>query len=210
MTDNVKHKDKIFAYVVMGIYLLILCWIILFKLADSIERIPSIRAINLIPLYYDQISGSLFHIREVLDNVLIFIPAGFYFAAFNKRKAVLGIVLCALLSLGFEVTQWIFALGASDITDLITNTVGGTLGVILYLILRKIFKGKEVKIVSVIGALKFFYGVYFGIIYRKQIDVELYETRLLADVIELDTTNRVNTYLYKVHMHLCCGKEACK
>ena len=58
-----------------------------------------------------------------------------------------------MLSLVFEVAQWIFALGASDITDLITNTVGGALGTILYVSLRKLFKGKEVKIVSIIGAV---------------------------------------------------------
>ena len=153
MKDEMKRKEKIFSYIVMGIYLLLLCWIILFKLADSIERIPSMRAINLIPFHYDQISGSMFHIEEVLYNVLVFIPAGFYFAAFNKKKAVWGIVLCALLSLGFEVTQWIFALGASDITDLITNTVGGALGTLLYIILGKVLKGKEIKIVSIIGAV---------------------------------------------------------
>ena len=35
-------KEKAFAYVVTGIYLLFLCWLVLFKLADSIDKIPSI------------------------------------------------------------------------------------------------------------------------------------------------------------------------
>ena len=48
-----KRKEKIFAYIVMGIYLLFLCWLILFKLADSINKIPSMRGINLIPFHYD-------------------------------------------------------------------------------------------------------------------------------------------------------------
>ena len=150
--QEMKQK-KIFAYIVMGIYLLLLCWIILFKLADSIDKIPSMREINLIPFHYDKLSGSKFHFTEVLLNVMIFIPAGFYFSAFSKKNAAWGIVFCALLSLVFEVAQWIFALGASDITDLITNTVGGALGTILYVSLRKLFKGKEVKIVSIIGAV---------------------------------------------------------
>ncbi len=148
-----KKKDKIFVYIVMGIYLFFLCWLILFKLADSIDKIPSRRSINLIPFYYDQLSGSRFHMVEVLYNVIVFVPAGFYFTAFSKKKATWGILLCAILSLVFEVIQWIFALGSSDITDLITNTIGGALGGIMYVVLKKLFKGKEVRIVSIIGAV---------------------------------------------------------
>ncbi|MBZ6006972.1 VanZ family protein [Paraclostridium bifermentans] len=44
------------------------------------------------------------------------------------------------VSLLFEVTQFIFGLGASDITDLINNTLGGAIGILIYFILIKIFK----------------------------------------------------------------------
>ena len=70
-----------------------------------------------------------------------------------RKKIMSGILLSAVLSLCFEVLQWIFALGASDITDLITNTIGGILGVVLFFILGKLFKGREVLIVSIIGAI---------------------------------------------------------
>ena len=153
MNENAKQKNIIFAYIVMGIYLLFLSWLILFKLADSIDKIPSMRSINLIPFHYDQLSGSRFHVNEVFYNALVFIPAGFYFSAFSKRSVVWGIVSCAMLSLGFEITQWIFALGASDITDLITNTSGGFLGLGLFFITHKLFKGNEILIVSIIGAV---------------------------------------------------------
>ena len=150
-----KRKEKIFAYIVMGIYLLFLCWLILFKLADSINKIPSMRGINLIPFHYDhdQIAKSRFHFNEVLYNTIIFIPAGFYFTVMGKKKFLSGIVLSALLSLSFETLQWIFALGASDITDLIMNTVGGAIGAGTYWVSEKLFKGNEVKIISIIGAI---------------------------------------------------------
>ena len=150
-----KRKEKIFAYIVMGIYLLFLCWLILFKLADSINKIPSMRGINLIPFHYDhdQIAESRFHFNEVLYNTIVFIPAGFYFTVMGKKKFLSGIVLSALLSLSFETLQWIFALGASDITDLIMNTVGGAIGAGTYWVSAKLFKGNEVKIISIIGAI---------------------------------------------------------
>ena len=134
-------KEKVFAYVVMGIYLLFLCWLVLFKLADSIDKIPSMRGINLIPFHYDQLSNTRFHQMEVLYNILVFVPAGFFFSAFGKRKIISGIIVSAMLSLCFEILQWIFALGASDITDLITNTVGGTVGTFLFLLWGNYLRG---------------------------------------------------------------------
>lgn len=62
-------KEKAFAYVVMGIYLLFLCWLVLFKLADSIDKIPFMRGINLSPFHYDQLSNTRFHQMEVLYNI---------------------------------------------------------------------------------------------------------------------------------------------
>ncbi|MCR4649087.1 MAG: VanZ family protein [Lachnospiraceae bacterium] len=150
---NEKEKGRILAYIVMGIYLLLLCWLILFKLADNINKIPSMRGINLIPFYYDQLARTQFHLREVLYNIVVFVPAGFYFTFLGKKKVVFGIAFSALLSLCFEILQWIFALGASDITDLITNTAGGIIGSVVFFITNKLFKGHEILIVSIIGAI---------------------------------------------------------
>lgn len=146
-------KEKVFAYVVMGIYLLFLCWLVLFKLADSIDKIPSMRGINLIPFHYDQLANTRFHRMEILYNILVFVPTGFFFSAFGKRKVISGIIASAILSLCFEILQWIFALGASDITDFITNTAGGALGTFLFFAMGKLFKGHQVRIVCIIGAI---------------------------------------------------------
>lgn len=148
-----KRKEQIMAYIVMGIYMLFLCWVILFKLADSIDKIPSRRGINLIPFYYDQFSGTTLQKNDILFNIALFVPVGFYFTVFKKGKIVSGILLSALLSLLFEIVQWIFSLGSSDITDLITNIMGGIIGTLMFIILNKLSKGREVKIVNIIGAV---------------------------------------------------------
>ena len=148
-----KQKGIILAYIVFVVYLFFLCWLILFKLADSPEKIPSMRGINLIPFYYDQLAGSRFQLNEILYNVFIFVPVGFFFSALGKKMIISGIMYSALLSFGFEVLQWCFSLGASDITDLITNIAGGALGAGLFFVLGKLFKGKEVIAVSIIGAI---------------------------------------------------------
>ena len=148
-----KQKGIILTCIVLVVYLVFLCWLILFKLADSPEKIPSMRGINLIPFHYDQLAGSRFQLNEVLYNVFVFVPVGFFFSALGKKKIVSGIMYSALLSLCFEVLQWCFSLGASDITDLITNIAGGALGASIFLVLEKLLKGKEVIVVSIIGAI---------------------------------------------------------
>src|SRR5699024_7728970 len=58
----------------------------------------------------------------------------------------------ASVSLLFEVLQFVFAIGASDITDFIGNTLGGMVGIGVYFILCKIFKEKQ-KINKVLNVL---------------------------------------------------------
>lgn len=90
-----------------------------FKLSVSIDQLPHFRSINLIPFYYP--NKTTYQIREVLDNLIIFIPFGLYLKTLNinsDRTIFLGF----LLSISLELSQYIFCLGASDITDLITNT----------------------------------------------------------------------------------------
>lgn len=68
----------------------------------------------------------------------MFIPLGIYVGMFLKKlKWYENIVIIALISLAFEVSQYIFAIGASDITDIITNTAGGSIGIGIYLIIKR-------------------------------------------------------------------------
>ena len=59
-------------HILFTIYLFLVIWIILFKLSVSIDQLPHFRSINLIPFYYP--NKTTYQIREVLDNLIIFIP----------------------------------------------------------------------------------------------------------------------------------------
>ena len=137
-------------HILFTIYIFLVIWIILFKLSVSIEQLPHFRSINLIPFYYPNKTG--YQIREILDNVIIFIPFGIYLKTLNinsSRTVFLGF----LLSLSLELSQYIFCMGASDITDLITNTTGALVGVGLYYLLKKIFKEKTNKNILVLASI---------------------------------------------------------
>lgn len=159
-----KLCSKKWTYGVFGLYLLFLIWLVLFKLATDPAQIPSQRGINLVPFYYDQENGV--HWKEVLYNVLIFVPAGFYFAAFfQKKNILLGTAAAAAISLFFEISQWVFSIGATDITDLITNTAGGFCGVALFWVLGKVAKNHRMTIANTVGAvLEILFGALLALL----------------------------------------------
>lgn len=147
-----NKKEKTVTYIVFGVYMLLLIWLVLFKFATSIEEIPCLRGINLVPFHYDQ--ENAVHIREIFYNVIVFIPAGFYLSAiFAKKHIFLGTAAAAALSLLFEMIQWVFSIGASDITDIITNTFGGFCGMLLFWIMGKIMFRYRMKIINILGII---------------------------------------------------------
>ncbi len=76
--------------------------------------------------------GSRLFIKNVLGNIIMFVPYGFfvsYYLDLKKPNAVL--VLVILLSLSIETTQLIIG-RVFDIDDIILNTLGGLVGFFLY------------------------------------------------------------------------------
>jgi glycopeptide antibiotics resistance protein len=85
---------------------------------------------------------------------------GVYVQIFKKdwKKTTKCLVIfgCGFL---FEVVQFIFAIGASDITDLMMNTFGGIIGIIFCIIMRKIAPKKFISIINISGMLIEFTGI---------------------------------------------------
>ena len=117
------------ARVVLGLYLLLLAWVVLLKMhTGDLGDLSGRRALNLVPFGG---TGDVHGLgsQELAINVLAFIPLGVlvYLAA---RRRSLGRMLLPIVgtALMFEVVQYAFGIGASDITDLLTNTAGGLFG----------------------------------------------------------------------------------
>ena len=74
---------------------------------------------------------------NTLGNVFLFMPLGACLVVMgqNSRRVRFGrggtILLAMMLSLGIEITQYIFSLGFSDVDDLVFNTLGASLGAFL-------------------------------------------------------------------------------
>ena len=140
-----KRKRKFGVSVLFLIYLALLVWIILFKLQFNINDLDTVRSINLIPFYYDKEIGTAFHLKEVLENLLIFVPMGIYLQMLLPKCRFHGkLIIIAGTSLLLEGAQYVLAIGRSDITDVLTNTVGGLLGLIVYLMVARLI-GNRIK-----------------------------------------------------------------
>lgn len=135
-------------------YLAALVWIILFKFQLSFENFGHMRNVNLVPFAGSVIVNGEIYIGEIVDNVMAFIPFGILISALWKEKTVCKRILPVfLVSLLFEVLQYVLALGASDITDLITNTLGGCIGIGIFFIFSKVFKEKTNLVINIISMI---------------------------------------------------------
>jgi glycopeptide antibiotics resistance protein len=119
----------------LALYILILLWIVLFKLKFNISSVfdHRHRSLNLIPFAApSKVNGSV-NYGEMIMNCLFFIPFGLLLNVNFKQPGFLSrLTFIFCFSLAVEIIQYVFAIGASDITDVITNTFGGFLGLILY------------------------------------------------------------------------------
>ncbi|ERI06571.1 VanZ family protein [Atopobium sp. oral taxon 810] len=150
--SNSKQGKGIIAVFIF--YLVLLVWVVLLKTQFSLADLSTTRHINLIPFYYEEETSG--HLREVIDNVLIFIPFGIYMrVAFRQLPIGTSILIIALTSFVFETLQFVLSIGASDVTDIISNTMGAALGVALYTLLARIAKNNAVldKVIVVASAV---------------------------------------------------------
>jgi glycopeptide antibiotics resistance protein len=80
----------------------------------------------------------------MLDNFIVFIPLGLLLGA-NLRQLSFGwkLMLIFGFSASVEMLQYVFAIGRTDITDVIMNTIGGLLGLALYSLFGKFVDNKK-------------------------------------------------------------------
>lgn len=136
------------------VYLAFVVWVILLKFNITPADLPHLRNINLI-LYGDSgiINGQL-DVRELVENILIFVPFGVYAGMLVKERSWWKVILAgAGFSLILETLQYVFSIGASDITDVINNTLGAALGMLLWKGFHRIAGERGFMIAQVIATI---------------------------------------------------------
>lgn len=96
--------------------------------------------------YHRLILGGSVRWTEMLANIAVFVPFGFFLSEFlsttkrlDPHRRLRLVVLCAFgLSLCIEFLQLILRLGVCEVTDLVLNTLGGFVGALLSAGFRKV------------------------------------------------------------------------
>ena len=157
-------------YGVFALYILLL-GLILFRTHHQT------RSVNLVPFRgvvsyisgNDLVSGQdsadvlhAFALLNLLVNLFIFVPCGVYITLFRKGKGIWKNVLWVfVISMLVEVVQFITKFGIGDIDDVILNSIGGLIGVLicrlLYLICNDDFKVRRIIAIlaPIVGIMSF-------------------------------------------------------
>lgn len=131
--------SRLLTQCLLVIYLLVLTWIILFKMQLSLDIVGTMRSVNLVPFAGATVINGAINYQEAILNAIAFVPFGVYAGMLVRTgpwwKALVPILAT---SLAFEMLQYGFSMGATDITDLVANTLGGAVGIGLCVIARHV------------------------------------------------------------------------
>lgn len=110
--------------------------------------------------FVDMIRGPM----DTALNIFLFVPMGFFLPVLYEKYDKIGRVALVgfLISLSIEIAQ-MFGFGATDINDLITNTLGACLGYDIYKLLYRAIPNSWIKKIRVEGSQCYFELLFFWI-----------------------------------------------
>ncbi len=154
--DN-KATNRLTAFLFL-LYLVALFWILLFKLGVQFAYMDN-RSITLIPFREYFRYHSKIDVAGTILNVAAFIPLGIYTGTLFKTWTFgKNLFFFFLVSLVIESLQYLLAVGAFDSTDIITNTFGGVIGLLVCKAIQIAYKPriraqKIINTLAVIGTI---------------------------------------------------------
>ncbi len=143
-----KRKTDAWIIGLFIVYVLLLVWVVIFKARFSFPVVRPSHTVSLIP--FDRSAG--LSRLDVVANVFVFIPLGVYLTVFRLnwwRSTLCGFAL----SLAFELTQYVFKIGVTDTTDLITNTSGTLIGALICLLLGLVLRERRDRVIRIAAGL---------------------------------------------------------
>lgn len=140
------HKESFILYQELISLCFIVYILLLFELVTTTDF--NSYSNNFIPfkeIFRYSLTSPLFY-RNVLGNVFLFIPFGYFTSYYAKvNKFYLNLIITFITSFSVEFIQSL--IGRSfDVDDMLLNIIGGSLGYILYKLSSKIMNKYSVKI----------------------------------------------------------------
>jgi glycopeptide antibiotics resistance protein len=147
---------KTLSRALLVLYVLTLLWLVLFKLSYAIPSILAdyqARSVNLIPFVTFGQTG----LSETVSNVVTFVPFGLLLGLNFKKSALWRLLIVVFVfSVTVETLQFVLAIGTTDATDVVTNTLGGLAGLVLYRLAGKVVKAEILdRCIAAVGIILF-------------------------------------------------------
>ena len=148
MKDSTKRKIRFLSVLLFILYVLLLVYFLFFS--EEYGRVTAEERVyryNLVPfveirrfwIYREQL-GTFAVFSNIFGNVIGFLPFGFILPVIFRRMNS-GFLICVsgfILSLTVEVIQLVTKVGCFDVDDMILNTLGATLGYVLFFVCNHI------------------------------------------------------------------------
>ncbi|OAS15709.1 VanZ family protein [Paenibacillus oryzisoli] len=164
------RKRNLISFILFGVFLIAYIYlfllVFLFKYVSPFDLFSPDRmyhrSVDVIPfntiynyLLNEKNVSPIIVMSNILGNIILFMPLGMYLQLLKRNKKIsvsIGIVF--LVSVLVEMFQYVFGIGATDIDDIILNSVGGFLGIVVYKGLLLLFKDEgKVRLAIVVAGL---------------------------------------------------------
>lgn len=127
-------RKKYVPLLFLAVYLLFIFYITLYSRSFSLIRTCRL---ELFWSYFQWAKGSAGTGKQILLNIDLFVPAGYFLAnvlhAWNiKRAGVLAVAISFAISASIETVQYVDGLGLGETDDVFNNVLGAVLGVGIY------------------------------------------------------------------------------
>ncbi len=152
---EITKKIRRLSAITLMLYVLLLIWIIALK-CNMQNAILDAKIYNRDYTLAEKFAFQLSHfsatpLEDGILNILFFIPLGMLMPFFTKKHAYIKTALfCFLISTGFEVLQLFNCIGRFTYIDIINNTIGGIIGALIHLLLRRKAKERPLEITFII------------------------------------------------------------
>ncbi len=143
-----KKEEEILKYTIMYLYIVSVLFVTLIPIDFTLDpkwkyhHSVKVTYIHIKP-FNDLIMGYSGAKKQIILNIMMTIPFGFLYSCIKKKVSFLKVIFMTfVLSLTIELLQLLTTIflryhRSSDVTDLITNIIGGAIGYIIYKVLYK-------------------------------------------------------------------------
>ncbi len=129
-----ERKIPAFIYMIFVLYMAALTTMVLFKYRFE----TGLGSLNFTPFQWIMYPKAM-RFTNVFGNIAFFVPFGLLFPLIvRKMNAWKTVAAGFLLSLTFEIIQYVTDTGGADIDDLILNTCGVVLGALFFMLLKRL------------------------------------------------------------------------